>query len=56
MNSNESSAVAATDTFLEGLETCSGIAFPRNYEAVERLARICWRGLKIFPYEEMITV
>ena len=37
-------------------ETCSGIAFPRNKEAVERLARICQRGLKIFPYEEMITV
>ena len=38
------------------LETCSGIAFPRNKEAVESLARICQRGLKIFPYEEMITV
>ena len=48
--------VAATATFLEGLETCSGIAFPRYEEAVERLACICQRGLKILPYEEMITV
>ena len=56
MNSNESSAVAVTTTFLKGLETCSGIAFPRNKEVVERLGRICQRGVRIFRYEEMIIV